>query len=107
MNEKSRNKKIVDILQTDLNKAQEEQGRLSSVIKAREKTEDELREEQKKQKEEYTKLDMRLTALKKEYNKFKDSLVENLHITFGSIPDGSLNSSMRQSKILPDRSLAK
>lgn len=43
---------------------------------------------------------MRLSALKKETDKFKDTLVDNLHVVFGSIPDGSaVNSSpLRASK---------
>ena len=44
---------------------------------------------------------MKLSALKKEYEKFKESLVDNLYITFTSIPDGSLTPATRQSKILP------
>ena len=39
-NEKLRNQKIVEILQTDLTKAKEEHSRLNSVIKTREKSED-------------------------------------------------------------------
>lgn len=46
---------------------------------------------------------MKLSALKKEYEKFKDSLVENLYTTFNSIPDGSISSPIRQSKVLTDR----
>ena len=102
-----RNQKIVDILQADLTKAKEEHNRLSSVIKAREKSEDALRDESKKQKEEYTKLEMRLSALRKEYEKVKETLLDNIYITFGSIPDGSLTATSRQSKISPDRSSGK
>ena len=54
-------------MQSDLNKAKEEHSRLNGIIKNREKSEDELRDDIKKQKEEYTKLDMKLNALKKEY----------------------------------------
>jgi hypothetical protein len=63
----------------------------------------------KKQKEEYTKLDMRLSALKKEYEKFKDTLVDNIQSVFSSIPDGAYSSPVRQSKILinDDRSKTK
>ena len=49
-NEKLRNQKIVDILQADLNKAKEEHQRLNNVIKTREKSEEELRDDLKKQK---------------------------------------------------------
>lgn len=50
---------------------------------------------------------MKLSALKKEYEKFKDSLVDNLYITFGSIPDGSV-SPTRQSKVTSnDRSASR
>lgn len=43
---------------------------------------------------------MRLSALKKETDKFKDTLVENLYSVFSSIPDGSAggNSPLRPSK---------
>jgi hypothetical protein len=50
-NEKSRNQKIVEILQSDLAKGKEDQIRLNTVIASREKIEDELREDMKKQKE--------------------------------------------------------
>ena len=46
---------------------------------------------------------MKLNALKKEYEKFKETLVENLCLTFGSIPDGSSSPATRQSKVVPDR----
>ena len=36
---------------------------------------------------------MRLSALKKETEKFKDNLVDNLHSVFSAIPDGSYNNS--------------
>lgn len=52
-------------MQVDLAKGKEEQNRLNTVITTREKAEEELREELKKQKEEYTKLDMKLSALRK------------------------------------------
>ena len=102
-----RNQKIVEILQADLNKAKEEHNRLNSVIKTREKSEDEVRDELKKQKEEYTKLDMKLSALKKEYEKFKETLVDNLYLTFGSIPDGSFTPATRQSKVIGERTNSK
>jgi hypothetical protein len=43
---------------------------------------------------------MRLSALKKETDKFKDTLVDNLYSIFSSIPDGSAggNSPLRPSK---------
>jgi hypothetical protein len=42
---------------------------------------------------------MRLSALKKETDKFKDTLVDNLYSVFSSIPDGSGgNSPLRPSK---------
>lgn len=43
---------------------------------------------------------MRLSALKKETDKFKDTLVDNLYTIFSSIPDGSAggNSPLRPSK---------
>lgn len=44
ISEKTRNQKIVEILQTDLAKAKEEQTRLNATIATREKTEEELRE---------------------------------------------------------------
>ena len=52
---------------------------------------------------------MRLSALKKEYEKFKDTLVENLSTTFSSIPEGSSNTSMKNSKVVTvfDRSTIK
>ena len=50
---------------------------------------------------------MRLSALKKEYEKFKETLVDNLYLTFGSIPDGSLTPATRQSKVQGDRSTTK
>lgn len=43
---------------------------------------------------------MKLAALKKEYEKFKETLVDNLNTTFGTIPDGSLQPGLRQSKII-------
>ena len=44
---------------------------------------------------------MRLSALKKETDKFKDTLVDNLQTIFISIPDGTnlTNSPIRQSKV--------
>lgn len=58
----------------------------------------------KKQKEDATKLDMRLSALKKETDKFKDTLVDNLQSVFASIPDGfntgTITSPLRQSKLI-------
>lgn len=52
---------------------------------------------------------MRLSALKKEYEKFKDTLVDNIQSVFASIPDGAYSSPVRQSKILinDDRSKTK
>ncbi len=46
---------------------------------------------------------MRLSALKKETDKFKDTLVDNLQTIFTSIPDGTslTNSPVRQSKVSP------
>lgn len=44
---------------------------------------------------------MRLSALKKETDKFKDTLVDNLNSVFSAIPDGSagyVNSPLRASK---------
>ena len=43
---------------------------------------------------------MRQSALKKEYQKFKQTLVDNLNITFTSIPDGTLTPAIKQSKVL-------
>ena len=50
---------------------------------------------------------MKLSAIKKEYEKFKDTLVDNLYLTFGSIPDGSLTPTTRQSKVIQDRNSGK
>ncbi len=43
---------------------------------------------------------MKLAALKKEYEKFKQTLTDNINTTFASIPDGSLAPATRQSKII-------
>ena len=43
---------------------------------------------------------MRQSALKKEYQKFKQTLVDNLNTTFTSIPDGTLTPAIKQSKVL-------
>ena len=50
---------------------------------------------------------MKLSALKKEYEKFKETLVDNLYLTFGSIPDGSLTPATRQSKVVGERTNSK
>jgi hypothetical protein len=54
---------------------------------------------------------MRLSALKKETEKFKDSLVDNLQTIFTAIPDGSTgsNSPIRNSKsiIMPEKGSVK
>lgn len=49
---------------------------------------------------------MKLSALRKEYEKFKDTLVDNLYSVFGAIPEGASTSSsiLKQSKavLTPD-----
>lgn len=73
-NDKQRHQKMVEILQGDLTKAREEHKRLNETIGARERVEEDVREELKRQKEEYTKLDMKLAALRKEYDKFRENV---------------------------------
>lgn len=41
---------------------------------------------------------MRQSALKKEYEKFRQTLVDNLYVTFNSIPDGAVGAIQKQSK---------
>jgi hypothetical protein len=43
---------------------------------------------------------MKLSALRKEYEKFRDTIVDNLYSVFGAIPEGASTSSsiMKQSK---------
>ncbi len=43
---------------------------------------------------------MRQSALKKQFEKFKQTLVDNLNSTFSSIPDGTLTPATKQSKVL-------
>ena len=51
----------------------------------------------KKSKEEYLKLEMRNTALKKEYDRFKEHLSETLASTFSQLPLGP--SDMKSSSV--------
>lgn len=53
---------------------------------------------------------MKLSALRKEFDKFKDTLADNIQTVFGSIPEGpnASTSFLRQSKVvLDDKSKAK
>lgn len=43
---------------------------------------------------------MRQSALKKEFEKFKQTVVDNLCLTFNSIPDGSFGANQKQSKVV-------
>jgi hypothetical protein len=65
VSEKQRHQKIGDILQKDLLKGKEDLVTLNIVLTNKEAVEISLRDELKKEKEEYTKLDMKLNALKK------------------------------------------
>ena len=56
------------------------------MIGGRDRTEQEVREELKKQKEEFTKLDMKLAALQREYDKFRENVRDGIQSVFSSIP---------------------
>lgn len=42
---------------------------------------------------------MRQSSLKKEFEKFKETIIDNLYVTFTSIPDGSFSSNQKQSRV--------
>ena len=50
---------------------------------------------------------MRQSSLKKEYEKFRQTIVDNLYVTFNSIPDGSTSTNQKQSKVLTEKIIIK
>lgn len=50
---------------------------------------------------------MRQSALKKEYEKFRQTIVDNLYVTFNSIPDGSTITNQKQPKTATDKVIIK
>ena len=62
-------------------------------MREQEKLEDELRAEIKKGKEENLKLEMKANGLRKEFDKFKEAVLETATSTYSQIPSPDLKSS--------------
>ena len=93
MGEKNKNEKIIALLQKDLDESRKQTERWQERVGEQEKLEDELRAEIKKGKEENLKLEMKANGLRKEFDKFKEAVLETATSTYSQIPSPDLKSS--------------